>query len=77
MLMGILHTSGRAEKRVVANGGCIKNEANKKRSGGDQKTARSATPKQQQQAHRARSKGYLKCTAYLETRWLLLSSSSW
>jgi hypothetical protein len=36
MLMGILHTSGRAAMRGVANGGCMKKETNKKNSGGDQ-----------------------------------------
>jgi hypothetical protein len=34
MLMGILHTSGRAAMRGVANGGFVKKEKNKKKSGG-------------------------------------------
>ena len=38
--MGILHTSGRAAMRGVANGGCMKKETNKKKSGGDQRLPR-------------------------------------
>jgi hypothetical protein len=58
MLMGILHTSGRAAMRGVANGGCMKKETNKKKSG----ATKDATPtqqqqqQQQQQAHRGACK---------------------
>ena len=58
--MGILHSSGQAEKRVVDNGGCMKNETNKK-SQEKTKDCCDATPsqqhqQQQQQAHRRAAK---------------------